>query len=590
MVKVEKMSFGFSDKDLYKKVTFSLDNGLHHAFIGTNGTGKSTLIDMIINTENYLYDGKITKIDNFTVGYVSQFLELDNDIENSEDSKMTVFQYISRDFVKMQARIDELCDELATTEDLDKSLEKYQEALDAFQAVDGDNYESNIKKQLKLAGLTKLENIPVTRISGGEFKLIQVIKEMLASPKLLIMDEPDVFLDFMHLNALKELINNHKGTILVVTHNRYLLNHCFNKIIHLEDMQIREFNGSYIEYNYSLLCEKVELQEKSVAEQEEIDRNQKIVDKLREEATYIDSATRGKTLHARVTHLERLQARKTKDPFVDGKQPEIYLHADKEVSPEEVVLRVENYSVGFDEELLDSVSFEIGATDKVAMVGPNGTGKTTILREIFKGENQAFSYASDIEKAYLSQIQGEVLNEEDTMLSVFNDCGFEDEFEIREYLKSYEFDEDGFKRKVSELSGGERNLLQLAKIALTDSNLLLLDEPTSHLDTYSQEALEKAIRNYNGAILMVSHDFYTIANCMDYVLWVENNTVRKVSIRKFRKMIYENHFGKDYIEIEQKKKDLEQIIINCLREKDFKKAKKQTEKLELVVKELNKIS
>ncbi len=582
MIKVENMSFSFPEKDLYKQVSFELAEGVHCAFIGTNGTGKTTLADMLMRTEDYLYDGKIIKDDNCTIGYVSQFPEYD------QEGNETVFQYISRHFVKLQNRINELCDLMAQAEDLDSIFEEYQQVLDEFQSIDGDNYENNIKKQLHLANLDHICHTEVSKISGGEFKLVQVIREMLLTPKLLVMDEPDVFLDFEHLNALCDLINNHKGTLLVITHNRYLLNNCFNKILHLENMQIQEFDGTYIEYNYKLLCTKIDLQEKAVADQEEIERNQKIVDKLRAEATYIDSATRGKALHARVSYLERLEARRTRDPFVDAGAPEIFFHTDREIPQDQPVLSLEDYQAGYDDRLLENVSFEIGARDKVAIVGQNGSGKTTMLRDLYRADKESISLAENVEVAYLSQTQGEVLDESMDIYQTFEGLGLETELEIREYLMEFGFEAEGFRRKISELSGGEKTMLQLAMICLSDANLLLLDEPTSHLDTYSQVALEKAIRNFNGAVIAVSHDFYTIANCMDYVLWVEDKTLRKMSIRKFRKMIYEHHFGKDYLELEQKKKTMEQYITDALREKNYKKARVQAEKLEPVVEAMSK--
>lgn len=153
----------------------------------------------------------------------------------------------------------------------------------------------------------KLKDLSISAISGGEFKLIQVMKEMLNRPDFMIMDEPDVFLDFENLNALKKLINTHKGMLLVVTHNRYLLNHCFNKIIHLENTELQEFDGRYIDYNFSLLQTKIELQEIAVAEAEEIERYDHIIDNLREIATYNSEASRGRALKARVKFQERLK-------------------------------------------------------------------------------------------------------------------------------------------------------------------------------------------------------------------------------------------------------------------------------------------
>lgn len=588
MIKVEHMSYSFPEKDLYKDISFTLEDGQHCAFIGSNGTGKTTLIDMLMDTEKYLYDGKIVKDENIRIGYVSQFAKVE------KNQEVTVFDFLAEEFVRIQEETMAICAEMETATDLEPLFEKYQKVLDEFQAIDGDNYESNIRKQLKLAGLQKLENLEISKLSGGEYKLVQVVKQMLLQPGLLIMDEPDVFLDFENLNGLRDLINAHKGTLLVITHNRYILNHCFDKILHLENADLQEFDGNYIEYNFSLLEKKVELQEAAAADLEEIERNRKIVERLRAEATKIDSATKGKALHARVTHLERLEARRIKEPFVDIRQPEIKLPiltdmAESEGAAEEkVLLSVKDYEVAFDELLLEHVTFEIHEGEKVAIVGPNGTGKTTLLREIYRNANPAISISEDAEIGFLSQLHGEMLDESKTIYKEFEALGFETKGRVAEYLEKYCFDVETLSNKIGVLSGGEKNLLQLAKIAVSNANLLLLDEPTSHLDTYSQMALEKAIEEYKGAILMVSHDFYSIAHSVDYVLYVDEKSVRRVRMRTFRKMIYDNHFDKNYLELEQKKKELETRIALCLKEYDYETAKKLCEQLEIVIEEMCK--
>jgi ATP-binding cassette subfamily F protein 3 len=153
-------------------------------------------------------------------------------------------------------------------------------------------------------------------------------------------------------------------------------------------------------------------------------------------------------------------------------------------------------------------------------------------------------------------------------------------------VSRYGFDEEAIDQKIDALSGGEKNMLQLAKASVSDANLLLLDEPTSHLDTYSQVALEYAIEDYKGSILMISHDYHTIVNCMDYVLIIEDRAIRRMSIRKFRKMIYDKHFDKDYLEIEQKKKSIERKIELALKEKNFEDAKVMSEQLEVLIKSM----
>lgn len=575
MIRANNLTYSFPQKDLYNKVSFTLEDGRHCAFIGTNGTGKSTLTDMLMNPDDYMFEGKLELEPGCRIGYVSQ------SIEGKEDVSQTVFGYISQCFVNLQKEIDDICAKMETAEELEEWMERYQNAWDRFCAIDGDHYESNIKKQLKLAGLEKLERAELSTLSGGEWKLIQVMKEMITSPELLIMDEPDGFLDFEHLNALKDLINTYKGTMLVITHNRYLLNHCFDKILHLENTELQEFDGRYIDYNFARLQMKIEMQEAAAADTEEIERNRKIIEKMRKDATTFISASRGRTLHARVSLVERLEARRIKPPFVDIKQPDIRLKTSRELD-DGVIVRVRDYAVGFEELLLEHVDFELGARDKVAIVGPNGAGKTTLLRDIYQGVNEAVEMQEQVCMAWLSQVPGETLEDSHTILEEFSQSGYRPREEIAACLSRYGFDEESLDSRISQLSGGEKNLLQLAKIAESDANLLLLDEPTSHQDTYSQVALERAMADYNGAILMVSHDFYTIANCMDYVLFIDGKTIRRMSIRKFRKMIYANHFDQNYLEIEQKKKEIELQISRALKAGAYELAKELLEPLEAV--------
>lgn len=577
MIKVDNLSFSFPQKELYHNISFTLEEAQHCAFIGTSGSGKSTLIDILIDPERYLFEGKLEIDPTCKIGYVSQFSQLDK----TKDT--TVFEYIGEPFIKLHNEITAICTEMETSSDIDSLLEKYQLALDALDAIGGDDFEGQINKKLNLANLMKLRDLRVSNLSGGEFKLIQVMKEMLLSPDVLIMDEPDVFLDFENLNALKNLINSHKGVLLVVTHNRYLLNHCFNKIIHLENKEIQEFDGRYIDYNFSLLQTKMELQEIAVAEQEEIERYDHIIDHLRAIATADANASRGRALKARVKFQERLEARRIKAPFVDIKQPKICFDMDHELE-DSVVVKVNNYRVAFDELLLDNVNFEIKSTDKIAIIGPNGTGKTTLLRDIFKNNHESIEIHADAKVGYLSQVQGEVLKGSNTILEEFIDAGFKTYDEVRSYLSNYGFEGEILNQKIESLSGGEKNVLQLAKVAASKANVLLLDEPTSHLDTYTQIALEKAIQDYKGAILMISHDFYSVVNGMDYVLIIDDKTIRKMKMKKFKQMIYARHFDRDYLEAEQNKKAVEVKIELALQNTDFELAKGLVDELEELIK------
>ena len=580
MINAEKLNFGFSSTPLFQGISFSLEENCHCALIGSNGTGKTTLMNLIRQPDQYIFEGKLKLDSAGRIGYVSQFAIREG------DQSVTVYDYLCQDFLQLEQAIGDVCLQMETAEDMDAVMERYQELLDESDAIDADNYEVNIRRQLKLAELEQKESLELAKLSGGELKLVQIIRQMLRRPGLLIMDEPDVFLDFENLNGLRDLINAYKGTLLVVTHSRYLLAHCFDRIWHLENGDLQEFAGNFTEYSCSRLQKKIDMQIASVADEAEIQRISQLVERLREDASEVTDPQLGRTLKGKVSYLNRLLSRQIKAPFVEIRQPDIQL-PDVDV-PEEAqeLLRLDNYSLTFEETLLEAVSFSVHSGQKVALVGANGTGKTSMLREIWQNRNPAIHFSDAAIPAFFSQLHAEILREQNTIYEEMEAIGFETHEQTEDYLKNYCFNPDSLGRKVGNLSGGEKNLLQLAKLAAGHSNLLLLDEPSSHLDTFAQIALEDAIAAYKGAVLMVSHDFYTIVNCADTILFVDNGSIRPMSPRAFRKMIYKKHFSKDYLELELQKKDLETRIAQYLEAGDCVEAQRLCDKLAAVVEQM----
>ena len=580
MVNAEKLTFGFNSTLLFHNISFALEENCHCAVIGSNGTGKTTLMNLIREPENYVFDGKITLDGVGRIGYVSQFAIREG------DQSVTVFDYLCQDFQALEQTMNDLCQQMESADDMDALMERYQQVLDEQDAVGADNYEVNIRRQLKLAELDNKESLELEKLSGGELKLVQVIRQMLRRPGLLIMDEPDVFLDFENLNGLRDLINAYKGTLLIVTHSRYLLTHCFDRIWHLENGDLQEFEGNFTEYSYFRLQKKLDLQLAAMDDAEEVQRITEMVERMRDDASEVIDPQLGRTLKGKVSYLNRLLSRQIKAPFVQIRQPEIRL---PEVdAPEEPVelLRLEDYSLSFEEKLLEHVSFAVHAGEKVALVGANGTGKTSMLRQIWQNNQLSIRFSEEAVPGFFSQLHAEILNEHNTIYREFFDIGFETDEQVEEYLQKYCFDPESLGRKVGHLSGGEKNLLQLAKLAAGHANLLLLDEPSSHLDTFAQIALEDAIAAYRGAVLMVSHDFYTIVNCADTILFVEDGSIRPMSARAFRKMIYKKYFSKDYLELELMKKDLETRIARNLEAGDCVEAQRLCDKLAVIVEQM----
>ncbi len=571
MIQVEKLSYGFPEKELYEDISFTIEADRHAALIGSNGCGKSTLADMLIDPDKYLFDGKIIRDESIRTGFASQF----NIRDKNRDC--TVFEFLSERFLKNQQDIAVVCEKMGseevmadeTGEAMAKLMEDYQNLLDISEAMDADNFESNIRKQLHTAGMTDLADIMLSQISGGEYKLLQIMKEMLTAPNLLVLDEPDVFLDFANLGSLAKMINSHKGTLLVITHNRYLLNHCFDKILHLEGCDLQEFDGSYTQYRCAQLREKLRLQAQYIEEQDEIARTEEMVDILRTRASKMVNPVIGRSVNAKQSQLDRLLARQIKAPFIEISEPDIRLpkvqraelcDAEACTQPEEAangavavgasddravalrpVLTVSDYQVSFDKELLQNVEFQLMQGEKVAIVGANGTGKTTLVKDILANDDPSIHIDENIEYACISQLHGDT---------------------------------------IDKLSSGEQNLYQIKQLADSQAELLILDEPTSHLDIFAQTAFERALAEYEGTVLMVSHDFYLVANCADYVLIVEDNTVRRMRTRKFRKMVYDKYFDQKYLETDKKKQEIEENITAAFREDDLAAVDKLCTQLE----------
>lgn len=566
MIQVEKLSYGFPQKDLYNEISFTLDAGQHAALIGSNGCGKSTLADMLIDHEKYLYDGKIIRDESIRIGFASQFSIRD------KNQDCTVFEFLSERFLANQRDIASVCEEMGseevmtdeTGETMARLMEEYQKFLDEGEAMDADNFESNIHKQLHVAGMTDLADIKLSQISGGEYKLLQIMKEMLTAPNLLVLDEPDVFLDFANLGSLAKMINGHKGTLLVITHNRYLLNHCFDKILHLEGCDLQEFDGNYTEYRCAQLREKLRLQAQYIEEQDEIARTEEMVDILRTRASKMVNPVIGRSVNAKQSQLDRLLARQIKAPFIEISEPEIKLpqvqRAELGDAEEAPVITVSDYQVAFDKALLQNVDFQLMPGETVAIVGANGTGKTTLIKDILANDNPSIKIDDDIKYACLSQLQGDTMQKE----------------KVAEEISKLYAD----KVDLDKMSSGEQNLYQIKQLADSDAQLLILDEPTSHLDIFAQTAFERALAEYEGTVLMVSHDFYLVANCADYVLLVEDNTVRRMRTRKFRKMVYDKYFDQKYLETDKKKQEIEENITAAFKYNDLAAVEKLCTQLE----------
>ncbi|SDB03337.1 ATP-binding cassette domain-containing protein [Eubacterium oxidoreducens] len=523
MIRCDNVSFGYPTKELYEEINFEINTGEHIALIGSNGSGKSTLIDLIMHEEKYTYEGLIRRDGEYRIGYISQFVE-------HETKDADVFEFLAAPFVQLLKQSDELGIQMAKAEDMDAAYEAFQKVQDEIEAVDGYNYEANIRRQLGVAGLCELAQQKVSELSGGEYKLLFVMREMLLRPQLLIMDEPDVFLDFENLLALIKLINSYEQTLLIITHNRLLLTQCFDKILDIENKSIREFPGTFAEYNSWMLETKIEMFMHAKSFDEFLERQEEVVKRIQTAAEQTAMPKAGRQLKARASYIARLKKMRGEDPYIERPEHEFHLAFDKDKEP--IAITMTDYGLSYGKkQILKDVSFTIEPGEKVALVGVNGTGKSSLLRDVY--EKMEKEYPTAI--GYFKQIV-----ESDHTLG---------------------------------LSGGERNLKQIDTLIEHPHEALLLDEPTSHLDIYAQIALEKAIREYPGTVLMVSHDLFAVTGCADRIFLIEDNTIREMSGRAYRKSIYKKYFASDIFETERLRIDKEMKVKGLIRAGKYEEAK-----------------
>ena len=548
MISFENVSFGFPQKDLYEDISFEINAGDHAVLIGSNGCGKSSLIRLMMEKDRFTYDGTIRMDPNCRIGYVSQF------VQHALDD-VTAFDFLCIPFKDMLARFDAVCARMGAEGEDPESVDRdYQAVMDEIDAVDGYNYEANIRKALANAGLSMIAENSVKNVSGGEYKLLYILRSMLLKPQLLIMDEPDVFLDFENIVSLTRMINGYDGTLLAVTHSRLLLSQCFDKILDIENKGLREFPGTFAEYNSWILETKIELFEHCKDFDDFIAQQEQIANKMRKHATEISNPRLGRQVKARATYLERLKKMRGDDPFLEEHHHEFAFSTQVEKAeqaaeaakaaeaagesaeepaeiPQIPTISMQDYSLSYDRGILADVSFEIQPGEKVAIVGANGTGKSSLLRDLY----------------------AKLEEEHPGRTGYFRQIIAENDKEI--------------------LSGGERCLAQLDQICEQPSDILLLDEPTSHLDVYAQIALEKAVRAYKGTVVMVSHDLFAVTGCTDRVLILENGTMREMSGRSYRKSIYRDYFESDVFEAEKKRIATEIKVSGLIRASKFDDAR-----------------
>lgn len=515
-VSLHDVTKSFGSEVIFSGVTAKIEDHDRIGLVGPNGTGKTTLLRVICGElEPDDGPGEIARGSDLSIGYQKQNCGL-----TFEGTIWQEMQSVFADVYALERRMKELQGQMAVG-DSPALAEEYRRTEDAFLARDG--YQIEVKIKTVLTGMGFAEHgfdKCVDKLSGGEQTRLAIAKLLLEAPSLLILDEPTNHLDFVTLNWLEDYLSGYKGALLVVSHDRYFLDKLCNKIWELEDTVLWEYKGNYTAYTKQR--EEQDARQKKLYEQQQAERA-KLEDYV---ARNLVRASTTKMAQSRQKMLERLEP--VGKPRRRLKPPKIRLEFETE--PVKDVLTVENLTIAVgngekERVLLSGAEFNIQRGDKVAIIGPNGSGKTTLLRALLSAQPPVtgrISWGRGVKRSYYDQGSDHLdqsLTVMDTMWKAYPRMY---ETPLRTALGAMGLTGEDAYRLVGQLSGGERARLKLAMICLAGSNVLVLDEPTNHLDLPSKEVLQQALSEYEGTLIIVSHDRYLLDRVPNRIFAIEN--------------------------------------------------------------------
>lgn len=512
------ISKSFGTDVIIKSCSFNIEDHEKAAIVGINGAGKSTLLKIITGIEP-ADTGLVTLAKDKTLGYLSQQQNLNSD-NTIYDELLSVKQYI----LDMEAQLRSIENQMKSADDtaLETLMKKYSDLNHEFELNNGYAYKSEITGVLKGLGFTEEDfTLNVNTLSGGQKTRVALGKLLLSKPDIILLDEPTNHLDMESISWLENYLLNYSGAVLIVAHDRYFLDKIVSKIIELDNGNATVFSGNYTDYaSKKAILRNMQLKE-YLNQQREIKHQEEVITKLKQ--------------FNREKSIKRAESREkmlNKMEFVD--KPEILNDKmDIKLEPNVIsgndVLTVENLTKGFDETVLfDNISFQIKRGERVALIGSNGTGKTTILKlinGIIPADSGSIYLGAKVNIGYYDQ-EHHVLDPDKTIFDEIRDAYPDlNNTQIRNTLAAFLFTNEDVFKYIKDLSGGERGRVSLAKLMLSNANFLILDEPTNHLDITSKEILENALNSYTGTVLFVSHDRYFINSTATRIIELANKTV-----------------------------------------------------------------
>ncbi|HES8012499.1 TPA: ABC-F family ATP-binding cassette domain-containing protein [Streptococcus pyogenes] len=509
-----KLERSFSGDVLFQNISLQVDERDRIALVGPNGAGKSTLLKLLVGEETPT-SGEVNTKKDLTLSYLAQNSRFESD-QTIYEEMLKVFEALRQD----EKRLRQMEMDMATVsgQDLTRLMTDYGLLTEHFRQQGGFTYESDIKAILNGFKFDEsMWQMTIAELSGGQNTRLALAKMLLEKPELLVLDEPTNHLDIETIAWLENYLANYQGALIIVSHDRYFLDKVATVTLDLTPNGLDRYSGNYSRF-MALKAEKL------VAEEKQFDKQQKEIAKLEDFVQKnIVRASTTKRAQARRKQLEKIE--RLDKPTGGRKSAHMTFHAEKPSG--NVVLRVEEAAIGYGDQVLsEPINVDINKLDAIAVVGPNGIGKSTLIKSIIgqlpllKGQ---LKYGANVETGYYDQTQSHLTSSNTVLEELWQDFSTTPEVDIRNRLGAFLFSGDDVKKSVAMLSGGEKARLLLAKLSMENNNFLVLDEPTNHLDIDSKEVLENALIDFDGTLLFVSHDRYFINRLATKVLEITEN-------------------------------------------------------------------
>ena len=517
LIGLNNLTFEFGARVIVQDATWHIHPGERIGLIGYNGTGKSTLLKVLVG-EYTPSAGTVERGRGVTIGYLHQDLLSFDTADSIREVAMGAFERVKQ----LEKEIETIGNELEKTGD-EKLLEQYTDALHELEALGGYNIEHKTEEVLQGLGFENEQlGKPYKEFSGGWRMRVLLAKMILQQPDVLLLDEPTNHLDLPSIEWLEKYLTHYKGSVVIVSHDKYFLNRMVNKIVELYQQELHIYSGDYEFYEKEKEL-RIEMQQRAFENQQDYIRQQeRFIERFRSKAS---KAAAAQSAIKRLDKLDRIEN-------VEIERPNLRINFQVDKQPGRVLTTLKDVSKRFGKlDIVQNTSAEIDRGDKIALIGANGKGKSTLLRIIggtddnFEGERVL---GHNVEESFYAQHQLEALNINNTVLEEMQECGSgKTEMELRALLGCFLFSGDDVEKKIKLLSGGEKARVALAKVIVSKANFLLLDEPTNHLDMHSVELLTDALNKYEGSIIFVSHDRYFISNAANKIWEIVDHEIKE---------------------------------------------------------------